>query len=62
MERVNLDLSQKLDNIKEAIYGKTKIELDRDKKYETRWIWYHTFLAAEILVTNILLIIIILKL
>jgi hypothetical protein len=59
---VNLDLSQKLDNIKEAIYGKTKIELDRDKKYETRWIWYHTFLAAEILVTNILLIIIILKL
>jgi hypothetical protein len=62
MERVNLDLSQKLDNIKEAIYGKTKIELDRDKKYETRWIWYHTFLAAEILVTNILLIIIIFKL
>jgi hypothetical protein len=59
---VNLDLSQKLDNIKEAIYGKTKIELDRDKKYETRWIWYHTFLAAEILVTNILLIIIIFKL
>lgn len=59
---MNLDLSQKLDNIKEAIYGKTKIELDRDKKYETRWIWYHTFLAAEILVTNILLIIIILKL
>jgi hypothetical protein len=59
---VNLDLSQKLDNIKEAIYGKTKIEIERDKQYESRWVWYHTFLAAEIFVTNILLIIIILKL
>lgn len=59
---MNLDLATKLDNIKEAIYGKTKIELERDKKYESRWVWYHTFLAAEILVTNILLIIIIFKL
>ncbi|MBC8429177.1 MAG: hypothetical protein H8D95_01175 [Candidatus Endolissoclinum sp.] len=59
---MNLDLSNKLDNIKDAIYGKTKIELERDKKYESRWVWYHTFLAAEIFVTNILLIIIIYKL
>jgi hypothetical protein len=51
-----------VDAIKEKIYGKTKIELERDKKYESRWVWYHTFLAAEILVTNILLVIIIYKL
>ena len=39
-ERVNLDLSGKLDSIKDAINGKTKIELARDKKYEQRWVWY----------------------
>jgi hypothetical protein len=22
--------------------GKTKVELERDKQYETNWIWYHT--------------------
>ena len=30
--------------------GKTKIELERDKQYETNWIWYHTLLAIELLV------------
>ena len=59
---MHLDLSGKLDSIKDAINGKTKIELARDKKYEQRWVWYHTLLAAEIFLTNILLIIIIYKL
>ena len=35
--------------------GKTKIELDRDKKYETNWVWYHTILAVELLAVIILL-------
>ena len=35
--------------------GKTKIELERDKKYETKWVWYHTLLAAELLVCCVLL-------
>ena len=35
--------------------GKTKIELERDKRYETRWVWYHTLLALELMITNILL-------
>ena len=35
--------------------GKTKIELERDKRYEARWVWYHTILAVELLVCNILL-------
>ena len=35
--------------------GKTKIELDRDKKYEARWVWYHTILAIFLGVCNILL-------
>ena len=35
--------------------GKTKIELERDKKYETNWVWYHTILAVELLICSILL-------
>ena len=35
--------------------GKTKIELERDKQYETNWVWYHTILAVELLVVIILL-------
>ena len=30
--------------------GKPKIELERDKRYETNWVWYHTLLAGELLV------------
>ena len=35
--------------------GKTKVELERDKRYEARWGWYHTVLAIELLITNVLL-------
>ena len=35
--------------------GKTKVELERDKKYETNWVWYHTILAVELLICSILL-------
>ena len=36
--------------------GKTKVELERDKKYETNWVWYHTLLAIELLICDILLV------
>ena len=35
--------------------GKTKIELERDKRYEARWVWYHTILAVFLGVDTILL-------
>ena len=35
--------------------GKSKIELERDKRYETNWVWYHTVLAMELLVIIVLL-------
>ena len=35
--------------------GKTKIELERARRYEAKWVWYHTILAVELLVCNILL-------
>ncbi len=36
-------------------------ELERNKKYEVRWVWYHTILAIELLITNVLLIWILIK-
>ena len=41
--------------------GKTKIELDRDRRYEARWVWYHTILAGELFLIIILLIAILTK-
>ena len=35
--------------------GKTKVELERDKRYEARWVWYHTILGIELAMTNVLL-------
>lgn len=41
--------------------GKTKVELERDRHYETRWVWYHTLLAIEIAISNLLLLYIAIK-
>jgi len=35
--------------------SKSPLELERDRQYETKWVWYHTILAVELLVCNILL-------
>ena len=35
--------------------GKSEIELERDKQYETKWVWYHTILAVELFVCSVLL-------
>ena len=35
--------------------GKTELELERDKQYETKWVWYHTILAVELFVCSVLL-------
>ena len=35
--------------------GKTRVELEKDRRYEIRWVWYHTILAIELLVCDILL-------
>ena len=38
--------------------GKTKVELERDKRYEARWVWYHTILAVFLGVDTLLLLLI----
>ena len=39
----------------QQIQEKSEIELERDKQYETKWVWYHTLLAVELFVCNVLL-------
>ena len=34
---------------------KSDIELERDKQYETKWVWYHTILAVELFACSVLL-------
>ena len=41
--------------------GKTKVEWERDKRYETKWVWYHTVLVVELALANILLLAILIK-
>ena len=49
-------VKQKWENIwLPKIQTKTEIEVERDKTYETRWVWYHAVIAISCLVTNILL-------
>ena len=38
--------------------GKSDIELERDKQYETKWVWYHTVLAVELFACSVLLLLI----
>ena len=39
----------------ESTKKKAQLELAKDKKYESRWVWYHTLLAVELALSNILL-------
>ena len=35
--------------------GKTKVELERDTRYDAQWVWYHTILAVFLGIDTILL-------
>ena len=35
--------------------GKSELELERDRQYETKWVWYHTILAVELFACSVLL-------
>lgn len=41
--------------VDETIVNKLPQDGEVQKVYEARWVWYHTILAAEIFLTNILL-------
>ena len=35
--------------------GKTKVDLEREKQYEIKCVWYHSLLAIELAIANVLL-------
>jgi hypothetical protein len=37
-------------------FVKNDAKVERDKRYEVRWVWYHTILAIELMITNVLLV------
>ena len=39
----------------QQIQEKSDIELERDKQYETKWVWDHTILAVELFACSVLL-------
>lgn len=34
--------------LKEGLRDQLQLKLDSDKKYEGRWVWYHTLLVLEL--------------
>lgn len=44
--------------IDKAIVEKLPQEGEVNKVYQARWVWYHTLLAVELFITNILLMLI----
>jgi len=48
--------SAEVDEEEELTKKKAQLEIKRDRKYESRWVWYHTLLAAELAMANLLLI------
>ena len=43
------------DKVNKIDGGPDPDDISVDNAYKTRWIWYHTILALELLMTNILL-------
>jgi len=43
-------------------YSDEDLKISMQNLYQHRWVWYHTILALEIFITNMLLIAILIKL
>lgn len=46
---LNFSKTERIDN------GPDPEDISVENAYKTRWIWYHTILALELLMTNVLL-------
>ena len=47
--------SAEVEEEEELTKKKAQLEIKRDRKYESRWVWYHTLLAVELALANIFL-------
>ncbi|MAE00256.1 MAG: hypothetical protein CMK53_06430 [Proteobacteria bacterium] len=53
---LTLPIRLNVTRIKEWLKKKGQVKIEREKMYEQRWVWYHTLLAIELLIANIILI------
>jgi len=60
--RNKLSSTEKFNVVDSLMQPSESQDSEVDKVYQARWVWYHTILAAELFLTNILLIAILFKL
>ena len=61
LEDIKEKVLEEAKKTKQSIEEKLDVKLDKDNLYEQRWVFYHTILAIELLITNILLLILVFK-
>ena len=61
LEDIKEKVLEEAKKTKQSIDEKLDVKLDKDHLYEQRWVFYHTILAIELLITNILLLFLVLK-
>jgi len=61
LEDIKEKVLEEAKKTKQSIEEKLDVKLDKDHLYEQRWVFYHTILAIELLITNILLLILVFK-
>ena len=55
VKKICVKLVETFKKVANNIHQGIGTKLDRDRLYETRWVWYHTLLAAELFIIIILL-------
>ena len=55
IKKIYVKLVEIFKNGANNIHQRIGDKLDKDRLYETRWVWYHTLLAAELFIIIILL-------
>jgi|TARA_B100000809_G_scaffold252027_1_gene286220 hypothetical protein len=62
LEDLQSQAAKESKRLKEGIGEQLQIKLDSDKRYESRWVWYHSLLGIELAIVIVLLSIIAYKL
>jgi hypothetical protein len=62
LEDLQSQAAKESKRLKEGLRDQLQIKLDSDKRYESRWVWYHSLLAIEMGIIIVILIVIAYKL
>jgi len=62
LEDLQSQAAKESKRLKDGLRDQLQLKLDSDKRYESRWVWYHSLLGIELAVVIVLLAIIAYKL